>query len=567
LRQIALSKCLAFHYSHIHRDSLSAARGTPPKVQSVLEARLAQLSPAARKLAALAATIGREFDFSLLVKASGQNEDQLVHELDELWQWRIIREHGAESYDFYHDKLRETAYLSQSLVRRRLLHQRVAHALEEIHGSQLANISRQLAVHYEQASQPVQAIPFYLLAAQAARQVYANQQAIDLLQHGLELSTQIDLAANAAANKIVARIFEELGDVHELIAQHEEALHAYHHAQSRLHTQDHIGLARLHCKMGIALREQRRYLEALEACRQAENVLGKQPLVEDIRWWDQWLESQIEQVWAYYWLAQWPAMEELVNKIGSDVQAHGSPSNRMRYLMGSCLLHLRKERYVVSDEMISNTHEALGLSRNWGSLKNQLECQFEVGFLHLWRHELQEAGEHLHAALQLAETAGIAPMLTLTLTYLTVLARFRGQLDDVERYAQRAQQAALAAHMPDYTAAAYGNQAWLACRMGDWSMVERKAQEALGNWQKSPLVYPFQWQAIWPLMSVAMARHHENRVRFYASALLEPTQQLLPLELHTRLDSFWIANQEGRSSDASQQINCAMQLARQMGYL
>ena len=79
-------------------------------MRSVLEARLAQLSPPARELAGLAATIGREFSFELLAKASGCDEDALVRELDELWQRRIVREHGADAYDFSHDKLREVAY-------------------------------------------------------------------------------------------------------------------------------------------------------------------------------------------------------------------------------------------------------------------------------------------------------------------------------------------------------------------------------------------------------------------------------------------------------------------------
>jgi predicted ATPase len=48
------------------RDPLPGDVGLPPKVRSVLEARLGQLSPPTRDLAELAATIGREFSFPLL---------------------------------------------------------------------------------------------------------------------------------------------------------------------------------------------------------------------------------------------------------------------------------------------------------------------------------------------------------------------------------------------------------------------------------------------------------------------------------------------------------------------
>ena len=30
-------------------------------------------------------------------------------------------------------------------------------------------------------------------------------------------------------------------------------------------------------------------------------------------WWDEWIDVQVERVWAHYWLAQWPEMEALVN--------------------------------------------------------------------------------------------------------------------------------------------------------------------------------------------------------------------------------------------------------------
>ena len=128
----------------------------------MLEARLAQLSPPARELAELAATIGREFSFKLLAKASGRDEDTLVRELDELWQRRIVREHGADAYDFSHDKLREVAYGSLSAARRRLLHRHVAQALETLHAAELDPVSHQVAAHYERAGLPEQAVPLLL---------------------------------------------------------------------------------------------------------------------------------------------------------------------------------------------------------------------------------------------------------------------------------------------------------------------------------------------------------------------------------------------------------------------
>src|SRR5207248_6647684 len=111
----------------------SLASSVPSTVQAVIAARLAQLSPLAREVVSVAAVIGRAFTFAVLKRASGSDENALVQGLDELWQRRIVREQGGEAYDFSHDKLREGAFKDLSLARRRLLHRRVAEALEEVY--------------------------------------------------------------------------------------------------------------------------------------------------------------------------------------------------------------------------------------------------------------------------------------------------------------------------------------------------------------------------------------------------------------------------------------------------
>jgi DNA-binding SARP family transcriptional activator len=550
-------------------DPSAPGVGLPPRVRSVLEARLAQVSPPSRDLIQLAATIGREFSFRLLAEAAGQDEEPLVRQLDELWQRRIVREHGTHAYDFSHDKLREVAYASMSAARRRLLHRHVAQALEALHAAELGPVSYQVAVHYERAGLPEQAAPHYLRAAQVARQVYANEEAIALLRRGLELVAEYrpGTGGREAGHEISVHLWEELGDLLELRAQHEEARQAYQNARARVHQRDRVAQARLHRKAGGTLREQRLYAEQLEACRQAEEALGQQPEDGSAPWLEEWLEVQVERVWAYYWLAQWPEMAELVHKLHPAVQKSGRGASRIRFLLASCLMHLRHERYAISDETLADSREALTLSREWGDLKTRMDCQFELAFLHLWRRDLDEADKHLRATLELAETSGAAWMRTLSLTYLTVLSRFRGQTGGVLDHARRAQEAAETAHMPDYVAAAKGNQAWLAWRRRDLHAAEQSCQEALAIWQQSPLVYPFQWQALWPLIAVKLARGRAEEVWAHVQALLEPEQQLLPDELNTTLEAAAHAQVEGQTREACRHLERAMHLAREMGYL
>lgn len=544
------------------------AVGLPPKVQAVLQARLAQLSPPARELAEVAATIGREFASTLLAHASGRAEGTLVHQLDELWRRRIVREHGTDAYDFSHDKLREVAYASMSGARRRLLHHQVARALERLHAADPDPVSHQVAAHYERAGFPEQAAPYYLRAARMARKVYANAEAIALLRRGLALlDTGSDAGREARSHQVLEQLWEELGDVLALTAQYEEALQAYRKGQEHVPHGDRIGQARLYRKTGVVMREQRLYAETLNACQHAENALGEPPDQDGSDWWDEWLEVQVERVWAHYWMAQWPEMEDLVRRAHPVVQERASGVSRMRFLVASCLMHLRRERYVVSDRMLADSREALALSREWGGAKARTECHFELGFLHLWRRELDEAEESLQSALELAQTSGDLPFGTLSVTYLTVLHRFRGQEDRVHEYALRAHAAAEAAHMPDYIAAAGANQSWLAWRRGDLPTAEQLGQEALAQWRKSPLVYPFQWQAIWPLLGVSLAQGHEDEAWTCAEALLKPAQQRLPDALNGALEAAVEARAEGRDEAARAHLKHATELARALGYL
>lgn len=161
--------------------------GLPPQVETVLAARLAQLTPPARELAGVAAVIGHAFRVDVLAQASGVGEEALMRGLDEMWRRRIVREQGTDNYDFSHAKLRDVAYAGLSAAYRRLLHRRVAEALVAIHAHDVDAISAQVATHYEQAGLPEQAVSYYRRAAAAAQRVYANQNAIIYLSRAIEL--------------------------------------------------------------------------------------------------------------------------------------------------------------------------------------------------------------------------------------------------------------------------------------------------------------------------------------------------------------------------------------------
>lgn len=158
-----------------------------PRIHAVIDTRLAQLSPLARKVADLAAVIGRDFTFEVLALALEISEDELVQGLDELLERQIVRERQRGGYDFSHDKLREAIYLKISNTRRRVLHRRIAQAIEVMQVQTLDEASSQIARHYDRGDLPERAVPAYARAGLTARRVHARAEACELFQRGLAL--------------------------------------------------------------------------------------------------------------------------------------------------------------------------------------------------------------------------------------------------------------------------------------------------------------------------------------------------------------------------------------------
>ncbi|MGE5138508.1 MAG: BTAD domain-containing putative transcriptional regulator [Rudaea sp.] len=183
-------------------EDQASKSSAPPRVQAVISARIAQLSPPAYELAELAATVGRPFSFDLLAKATDWDEESLSRALEELWQRRIIEGRSTGAYDYTHDLLREVVYTELSPIRQRSLHRRVARALEELYAPDLEGVSGWLAAHYDAAGMAEQAIRCYRAAASVAKRRFADAEAADLLRRALQLCRDFPETANRDSQEL-----------------------------------------------------------------------------------------------------------------------------------------------------------------------------------------------------------------------------------------------------------------------------------------------------------------------------------------------------------------------------
>ena len=109
----------------------SGALALPASVRDLVARHLDRLSPRGQQLAAVAAVIGRQFEFTLLQSASGLEERDAAEAVEEMVRYHVLQAIGNQ-LDFAHDRVREVAYGRLLPPRRRLLHGAVAEALEAV---------------------------------------------------------------------------------------------------------------------------------------------------------------------------------------------------------------------------------------------------------------------------------------------------------------------------------------------------------------------------------------------------------------------------------------------------
>ncbi len=175
----------------------------PTTLQDSLMARLDRLS-AAKRVAQLAAAIGREFDYGLLEQVAGLEPDLLVHGLGRLVEDELIFQAGDAPdaiYTFKHALIQDAAYRSLPKRSRKPLHHRIAVALEERGGA--ATVSPEvLARHWEAAERPKEAITRYRQAAETAARHSAHPEAIEHLRRAITLVPELPEDSSSRALEV-----------------------------------------------------------------------------------------------------------------------------------------------------------------------------------------------------------------------------------------------------------------------------------------------------------------------------------------------------------------------------
>jgi tetratricopeptide (TPR) repeat protein len=128
---------------------MATVAGDPPDDRRGATVPLPTLTPDDDRILAYASAIGREFDFDLLVKATGADEEALSERLEHLVHEHVLRERvGGDRFAFVNEEFRVRMYQSLTASRLRVLHRKVAEALEALHPRPAPEVVTELGRHY-----------------------------------------------------------------------------------------------------------------------------------------------------------------------------------------------------------------------------------------------------------------------------------------------------------------------------------------------------------------------------------------------------------------------------------
>jgi predicted ATPase len=179
-RMVLESGLLREQDGRYERTSSLPSLAIPSTLYESLMARLDRLG-AAKEVAQLAATIGKEFSYDLLRAISPLDETKLTGALNRLVDAELLDQHllsFQRSYSFRHALIRDAAYESLLKSKRRQYHEQIAAALQESFPEIVDTNPELIAVHYTDAGLVEQAILYWQRAGHKALQRSANQEAI-----------------------------------------------------------------------------------------------------------------------------------------------------------------------------------------------------------------------------------------------------------------------------------------------------------------------------------------------------------------------------------------------------
>jgi predicted ATPase len=329
-------------------DGDGAQLPLPQTVRDAVLRRVSRLTPLAQQVLAAAAVLAPELRVATLMECAGRSETEIIESLEELLAHQLLRADGV-AFRFQHDLARQAVYAETSPWRRRLLHQRTAESLARLPAADQSELAAVIAVHFMEAGEVAQAIPYYQRAAALAQRLYAHQEAVGYLRQAIALA---EGQPAMAAAQLALR--EALADALAVAGHFAQAEASYRAAQGQIAGDERLRRASLQLKLARTLPPQQRAGEAVTLYSAALMLLDER---DDRAGKELRLELLLGLMDALYHQLRVEAMAELEKGIQTLLKEVGTTARRAYFYSQLNQMGLIRERYRLSSatvELIRN---------------------------------------------------------------------------------------------------------------------------------------------------------------------------------------------------------------------
>ncbi|GAB4108587.1 MAG: AAA family ATPase [Roseiflexaceae bacterium] len=449
----------------LDRSALERSPIVPQSVYSLIQSRLDRLSETARRVLDAAVATGREFEFAVVALAAGLSETDALDALDELRAAGLVLALDGLRCQFDHSLTMEVAYREVGEPRHRLMHRRVAEALEQRYRGRLDEVAGLLASHYAEGQDPERAARYAFQAGKQAAALAAWHEAVGFFEQAL-------LAAEGPQRR---QILMALGDAYLHRGEAARASELFGQAQEQaLHEglPDAANEARL--ALARALLPQGRYSEMIELARQVREA-GSPPLA-----------MQAEFLWGTALSVEGSDLEGAAQHLRNAellIQQQPAPTDagplaQIRFDLGSVAAqqgHLREAIRLYREALITAQSLSCEHALSWEVLAHN-----NLAY-HLLLLDDPEAQEHIEAALRLAEDHGLLSMQPYLFSTAGEIALAAGALDAAERWFEQGLELADRLAIPERQAGLLANQGLLALRRGQTGLAIHRLSTALAR--------------------------------------------------------------------------------------
>src|SRR5262245_59244803 len=203
----------------------------PESVRALIDKQIARLEPDAQRMLEVAGLLGDQFTAGAVAAALGENPLTVEERCDSLSRQLVVP--GAltmlpdgtplAQYSFTHNLYPQVLGARVAPARRVRLHRRIGEWLANAFAPQPDAMCTQVAWHFEEGRDYPRAIRYLIRSAENTARRFAYRQAIQILQHALDLSADVP----ARVPELEVEILERIGDAHYCLGEMSEAARAY----------------------------------------------------------------------------------------------------------------------------------------------------------------------------------------------------------------------------------------------------------------------------------------------------------------------------------------------------